>query len=125
MAGQPLDAIIKKDLLGSRDFQGNTSYETINSSGNTISVNASGSEQGYLCSVTIDNGVGNDIDFSIQGSLDDVSFADVDDPVNFTDTDGSITFDIVNGNANFVRIAWTVNSGSADIYVQFSAKRRH
>lgn len=125
MAGQPLDAIIRYDLLGSRDDDGTTNFETINTTGNTRSIDASGSEQGVLASVTIENGVGNDIDFSIQGSLDNISFADIDNAVNFTDSDGSITFDVVNSNANFVRIAWTVNSGSVDIYAQFSAKRRH
>ena len=125
MAGQPLDAILRRDLLGSRDNNGITNYETINVSGNTISVDASGSEQGVLTSITIDNGVSNDIDFSIQGSIDNVSFADIDAPINFTDTDGSVTFDVVGSNANFIRVAWVVNAGSADIYVQFSAKRRH
>jgi len=125
MSGQPLDAIIRRDLFGSRDDDGTTNYETINSSGNSVSVDASGSEQGFITSVTIGNGVGNDIDFSVQGSVDNISFGDINSPVNFTDTDGSITFDVVSSNANFVRVAWIVNSGSADIYVQFSAKRRH
>lgn len=123
--GQPLDAIIRKDLLGSRDLSG-TNYETINASGNSDFVDFSGSEQGFLTSVTYDNGVGNNIVFTVQGSMDNISFADLPDTeTTITDGSGSITWDVINSNVNFVRIAWTVTSGSMDIYVQASAKRRH
>ena len=123
--GQVLDAIIRKDLIGSRDLTG-ISYENINASGNSNKDDVSGSEQGYLLSITYDNGVGLDVNFYVQGSMDGISFGDIPGTeTNITDTEGSITWDIVNSNANFVRISWVFNSGSVDVYGQLSAKRRH
>ena len=121
---QPLDAIIRKDLLGSRDDDGTTNYETINADGNTIYEDVSGSEQGFLVSVTYANGVTPNVEFALEGSLDGISFG----PINtktVTDDSGSHTWDIAQSNSNFVRVAWTVSAGSVDIYVQLSAKRRH
>lgn len=123
--GQVLDAIIRKDLIGSRDLTG-TDYESINSSGNSNKEDISGSEQGYLLSIKYDNGVGLDVNFYVQGSMDGISFGDIPGTeTNITDAEGSITWDIVNSNANFVRISWVFNSGSVDVYGQLSAKRRH
>ena len=124
--GFVLDTILREDLIGSRDDDGTTNYESINSSGNSESADASRSEGGYLLSITYDNGVGNDVDFFLEGSLDGVSYAPIPDTSsNITDADGSITWDVIDSNTNFVRITWTVNSGSMDIYGQYSAKRRH
>jgi hypothetical protein len=125
--GQPLDAIIKKELYGSRDESG-TTYVTINVSDHSDSDQISGSEQGGLLAISYVNGAGNDIDFTVQGSEDGVNFANftsTDATTNVTDASGEIIFDLVNINANHVRLAWTVNSGSADIYVRTSFKRRH
>lgn len=123
---QVLDAILKEDLIGSREDDGTTNYETINSSGSSESADSSRSEGGFLLSVTYDNGVGNDVDFFLEGSLDGISYAAIPDTTqNIADASGSHTFDVTASNANFVRIAWTVNSGSVDIYGQYSAKRRH
>lgn len=123
--GNVLDAILKKNLIGSRDQSG-VNYETINISGNSDSFNISGSEQGGLVTVTYANGVGANIDFFVQGSIDNISYADIPDTeTKITDSLGSITWDFTNLNANFIRISWTVNSGSMDIYGQASYKRRH
>lgn len=121
-----LDAILKKDLIGSREYTGVTNYETINSSGNTESFDISGSEQGGLVSMTYSNGASVNMEFTVQGSLDNISFADIPDtPTTITDNSGSITWDFTNLNANHIRISWTVTSGSLDIYGQASYKRRH
>lgn len=127
MAGQPLDAIIKKELLGSRDETG-TNYVTINTSDFTDSDDISGSEQGGLVAISYTNGVGNDIDLVVQGSDDGITFASFtsnDATTTVTDSSGEIIFDLVNINANFIRLAYVVNSGSMDIYVRTSFKRRH
>jgi hypothetical protein len=126
--GQPLDAILRADLKGSRNDDGTTNYETINISEATASDDVSGSEQGGLVVVEYANGVGNDIDFTVQGSADNISFADLASNAateNVTDASGMIIFDLANFNGNFVRLSYTVNSGSADIYVYSSFKRRH
>jgi hypothetical protein len=127
MAGQPLDAIIKKELYGTRDDSG-TNYITINVSDNSDFDDISGSEQGGLLAISYENGVGNDIDLVVQGSDDGVNFASfvTDDATeNVTDASGEIIFDLVQVNANFIRLAWIVNSGSMDVYVRTSFKRRH
>ena len=127
MAGQPLDAIIKKELTGTRDESG-TNYETINTSDFSDFDDISGSEQGGLIAISYVNGVGTDIDLVVQGSDDGISFASFtsDDAVTkVTDATGEIIFDLVNVNANFIRLAWVVNAGSMDIYVRTSFKRRH
>jgi len=122
-----LDAIIRLDLLGSREDTGVTNYETINSTGSTIKADLSGSEQGYLAAIDYANGVGTiDITFFLEGSEDGVSFAQLPDSAQqILDASGSITWDVIDSNANFVRIAWTVVSGTLDVYARTSAKRRH
>lgn len=123
--GFVLDAIIRKDLIGSRNTE-TTNYITINSSDVSDFVDISGAEDGYLISVTYVNGSSANIEFSLEGSLDNVSYAQIPNSAHtITDTDGSITWDVINSNANFVRITWTVTSGSLDIFGQISAKRRH
>lgn len=127
MAGQPLDSIIKKELYGTRDESG-TNYITINVSDNSESDNISGSEQGGLLAISYTNGSSNDIDLTVQGSDDGITFADFtssDATTNVTDASGEIIFDLVNVNANHIRLKWTVNAGSMDIYVRTSFKRRH
>lgn len=122
-----LDAIIKKELYGSRDQSG-TTYVTINTSDESDFDDISGSEQGGLLSISYTNGTGNDIDLIVQGSDDGVVFADFQETnatKNITDASGEIIFDLVNINANFIRLKWVVNSGSMDIYVRTSFKRRH
>ena len=124
--GFVLDAILKKDLIGSRDDDGTTNFENINMSGNSDFAEANRSEGGFLLSITYANGVGNNVDFFIEGSLDGIAYAEIpDSSQNIADASGSITWDIIDSNANFIRISWTVNSGSVDIYGQYSAKRRH
>ena len=126
--GQPLDAILRADLKGSRDDDGTTNYETINVSDFTDSDDISGSEQGGLVVIEYTNGVGNSIELTVQGSADNINFADVtstDATTTVTDSDGIVIFDMNNFNANYVRVAYTVNSGSMDIYVYSSFKRRH
>jgi hypothetical protein len=126
--GQPLDAIVKKDLLGTRDDDGTNNFVSINVSDFTDSHDISGSEQGGTLTIIYDNGVGNDIDFQVEGSADGINFAGLTDTnasQNISDASGTVIFDLININANFIRVAYTVNSGSADIYVFSSFKRRH
>lgn len=124
--GNVLDAILREDLIGSRDDDGTTNYESINATGNTISAESNRSEGGFLLSIDYASGAGLDIDFFLEGSIDNTTFSTIPDTTqNITDASGDITWDIVASNANFVRISWTVNSGSVDIYGQYSAKRRH
>lgn len=122
-----LDSILRKELYGTRDKSG-TNYLTINSSGNSEFDDISGSEQGGLIAISYTNGVGNNVDFVVQGSEDGTTFVDLADSSaseTITDASGEIIFDLVNINANFVRLGWTVNAGSMDIYVRSSFKRRH
>jgi len=122
-----LDAILRKELYGTRDEAG-TNYVTINTSDNSDFDDISGSEQGGLIAISYENGVGNDVDFIVQGSEDGIVFADFgssDATQNITDASGEHIFDLVQVNANFIRLKWVVNSGSMDIYVRSSFKRRH
>lgn len=125
--GFVLDAIIRLDLIGSRDDDGTTNYQTINSTDTTVDADLSGSEQGYLAAIDYANGVGTiDVTFFLEGSEDGISFAQLPDSAQqITDASGSITWDVIDSNANFVRIAWTVVSGTLDVYGRVSAKRRH
>lgn len=124
--GFVLDTILRKDLLGSRDDEGNTSYETINSTDVTDSHNISGSEQGTLITIDYINGVGLNVLFAVEASDDDVSYAPVDNAdVTATDPTGTHIFDITNINARFIRVSYTFTSGSCDVYIRNSAKRRH
>jgi hypothetical protein len=122
-----LDAILRKELYGTRDESG-TSFVSINSSGNSDSDDISGSEQGGLVAFSYENGVANNVDFVVQGSEDGIVFADfgsTDATNNIADASGEIIYDLTSVNANFIRLKWTVNSGSMDIYVRSSFKRRH
>lgn len=124
--GFVLDSILRKDLLGSRDDEGNTSYETINVTGVTESHDISGSEQGTLITIDYINGAGLNVLFTVEGSDDDVSYAPIADAdVTATDATGTHIFDITNINANYIRVSYTFTSGSCDVYVRNSAKRRH
>lgn len=124
--GFVLDSILREDLIGSREDDGTTNYESINVSGNSEEADASRSEGGFLLSITYANGVGNDVDFFLEGSVDGVSFAPIPDTTgNVIDASGSVTWDVIDSNTNVIRIGWTVNTGSIDIYGQYSAKRRH
>lgn len=121
----PLDSILKKHLIGDRDLT-QTYFESINASGNSLVHDISGSEQGGLVSVQYESGVSLSVTFAVQGSIDGVSFADIaDTPTLITDASGSVTWDFVDLNANFIRIKWTVTSGSVDIFGQSAHKRRH
>lgn len=122
-----LDAILRKELYGTRDESG-TNYLTINSDGNSDSDDISGSEQGGLIAFSYENGVANNVDFVVQGSEDGVVFADfasTDAQTSITDASGEIIYDLTSVNANFIRLKWTVNAGTMDIYVRSSFKRRH
>lgn len=120
-----LDAIVKYDLIGSKELDGTINYESINSTGNTDSVSIGGIEQGLSIQVDYDNGVAANIEFVVELSVDNNSFVPVDDEaVTVTDTDGTIIWDVVT-NSNFARVSWTVAAGSLDIYAQLSGRRRH
>ena len=126
--GFVLDAIIKKDLVGDRDDDGTTNYDSVNMIGETIEVDVSGSEQGGLITLSYVNGIGNDFDFTVQGSADGISYGDLQNTEateNIIDSSGEIIFDLTQINANYLRLAWVANSGSMDIYVRASFKRRH
>ena len=124
--GFELDAILRQDLVGSKDEEGTINYETINADGNSAQADSSRSEGGFLLSIVYADGVSNDVTFFIEGSLDGINFAEIPDTSQqITDASGSITWDIISSNANFVRIAYTVAAGTVDIYGQYSAKRRH
>lgn len=122
--GQVLDAIVRAELIGDRDSD---TPVTIDTTGTSIGVDASGSEQGYIVGIQYDNGVGPvDISFAVEGSIDGVNYGEIPDTaVQILDTSGNITYDIINSNANFVRISYTVTSGNVEVFAQFSAKRRH
>lgn len=125
--GFVLDAIVSEIMYGSRFNDGSTTGETINSSGTTPKVDASGTEQGYLVSLVYDNGGGTvDIDFFLQGSEDGNTWGTIPDTTQtVNDNNGNIIWDVVNSNANFVRVGWTVTSGTMDVFAEFSGKRRH
>ena len=124
--GQPLDNILKKDLIGSRDNDGTTNYETINVSGFSEAVDASGTEQGFTVTVDYANGSTPNVDFVMEVSTDGITYVPNGDTLtNIVDNSGTIIFDITSSNVDFVRVAWTVNSGSLDVYCRFSGKRRH
>jgi len=122
--GQVLDAIVRAELIGDRTAD---SPDVIDTTGTSIGVDASGSEQGYVVGIQYQNGVGPvDITFSVEGSIDGVNWGEIPDTdVNIVDLSGNITYDIINSNANFVRVAYEVTTGNVEVFAQFSAKRRH
>ena len=122
--GQVLDAIIRDELTG--DITSDTP-EVIDTTKESLIVDASGSEQGYLVGIQYQNGVGPvDITFALEGSIDGISFGEIPaTATQITDLSGSITFDVVDSNANFVRVSYLVVSGNLEVFTQFSAKRRH
>lgn len=124
--GFKLDAIVSKILFGSLINEQKIG-NTINSSGFSLVVDASGTEQGYLVSLDYFDGVGTiDIDFFLQGSEDGLSWGQIPNTLQtITDASGNIIWDVVNSNANFVRVGWTATSGTMDVFSQFSGKRRH
>ena len=124
--GFVLDAILRQYFIGSKDDQGNISYENINVDGNTDSVDISGSEGGYLTAIEYANGSTVNIRFFLEGSIDDTIWGEIPSTANtITDNSGSIQLDVTASNINFIRVAWEVTSGSLDIFAQVSAKRRH
>lgn len=121
-----LDNILKKDLVGFKNSDGTTSYESVNSSGNSESMDISGTEQGYTVTVDYSNGTGLNVDFFVEVSTDNITFVPMGDTVtNIIDASGTMIFDIVYSNVDYIRVGWTVNSGSVDIYGRASGKRRH
>lgn len=120
-----LDNIIKYDLIGSRSDDGTTNYETINASGSTDKVDIGGVEQSFMCAITYANGSTPDVDFDLEVSDDGISYVPVDTSVTITDNSGEIIYDITGSAASFARVSYTVNSGSLDIYVRLTGKRRH
>ena len=120
-----IDSIIKKELVGTR--QGlDTSFETINFTGASDSVDATATEQGFLILVAYTNGVGINATFRVEGSADNQAFAPIPGLEKVvTDATGSIVFDAININANYVRLSWEITSGSVDIFSNFSGKARH
>jgi len=123
--GFVLDAIVVKNMVGSRDLDG-TNFETINVSGVSDSVDTSGTEQGFLVLISYANGVGNNVVFRVEGSSDNTNFGAIENAEQtVTDSDGSVTFDLININANYIRISWEVSAGSVDIFGHLSGKRRH
>lgn len=121
-----LDNILKKDLVGFKNPDGTVSYESINSSGNSESMDISGTEQGYTVTIDYSNGTGLNVDFVVEVSTDNITFVPMGDTLtNVVDASGTMIFDIVYSNVDYIRISWTVNSGSVDIYGRASGKRRH
>jgi hypothetical protein len=123
--GHVLDSV-RSDMYGSRDDDGTTNYVTINTSDTTSGFDVSGSEGGHVIQLTYANGAGNDFDFTLDFSIDGVSWASVSETAqNVADASGVIMWDMIGTGTNFVRVSWTANSGSMDIYLQLSEKRRH
>jgi hypothetical protein len=121
-----LDLIVKKELVGYVDDSQVKNYESINSSGNSLFVDVGGTEQGYTVTLDYTNGSGLNVDFTVEVSTDGTIFVPMGDTdTTITDASGTIIWDIVYSNVSFVRISWTVVSGSVDIYGAFSGKRRH
>ena len=120
-----LDSIIKSNMKGSYNPDGSIDYETINATGNTDAVRIDGVEESFMVAVTYANGVGVDIDFNLEVSIDGVSYVPYDSDVKITDNSGEILYDIAGSAGGFVRVSYVVNSGSLDVYVRLSGKRRH
>jgi hypothetical protein len=124
--GQPLDSILKKELIGARSASGTIGYETINTDGSSDTADSSRSEGGFSLGIVYENGVGNNVEFFLEASIDGEYFSQIPGTEQtITDASGNIIWEIVNSGTNYVRIAWTVAAGTMDIYGQYSAKRRH
>jgi hypothetical protein len=66
------------------------------------------------------------VDFFVEVSTDNITFIPMGDTVtNIVDASGTMIFDIVYSNVDYIRVGWTVNAGSVDIYGRASGKRRH
>lgn len=118
--GFKLDAIIKETLLDN---------ETINVSGNTERIDIDNREAAFSIQITYSNGVGPvDIDFfyELSNTGDEDAFIPVSsESVTITDESGEILFDIADSGASYLRVGYTVNTGSVDAQIIYSAKARH
>jgi hypothetical protein len=123
--GYILDSIIKKSMKGSYNPDGSIDYETINASGYTDSVVIDGVEESFMVAITYANGVSVDIDFNLEVSIDGVSYVPYDSDIKIIDNSGEILYDIAGSAGGSVRVSYVVNSGSLDVYVRLSGKRRH
>ena len=113
-------------MIGSREGTSNPIKETLDSTGNSIGIDVSGAENGFIIQLDYDNGVSPSIVLSLEVSVDGVGWVPLDTGIyTITDTDGVAVWDIINTNANFVRIDYEVSSGSIDAFAVLSAKRRH
>ena len=123
--GQPLDNILKTDLIGSKN-QEQVFYESINADGFSGFADASRTEQGFTVTIDYANGLAADVTFVMEVSTDGITFApNLETEVNIVDSSGTIILDVSTSNVDYVRVAWTVASGTMDIYSRFSGKRRH
>lgn len=121
-----LDAILRVEMIGSKEGIENAIKETLDSTGNSIDVDISGAEGGFIIQLDYDNGVSPSIVLSLEVSVDGLGWVPLDTGIyTVTDSDGVAIWDIINTNANFVRINYEVSSGSIDAFAVLSAKRRH
>lgn len=121
-----LDEIVKKQVIGEKDQNGNVTYETINTDGSSEIFEVDRTENNFKVQLEYANGSTVNITFIIEGSVDGQSFAAITDSDQvIIDDSGTIIWDISDVSPNYARVSWTVTSGSLDIFAQFSGDRRH
>lgn len=84
-------------------------------------------EGGYAVQVVLTNDSAADMDFTIEASLDGITYS----PISTTTTklvsggDLDIIWDVGNTSVEFIKIDIVVNTGSADVKIMYSSKARH
>lgn len=116
--GFELDGILKKVIVDS---------ETVNLDGSSERVDIDNREDEFSIQINYSNGAGSvDIDFFYELSVDGDNFVPVSsEAVTIIDNSGTILFDIEATGASYLRLSYTVRSGSVDITALYSGKRRH
>ena len=116
--GFVLDNIIKKDV---------ELLTTVSSDYTSERVDIDGTEQGYVLQLDYTDGVGPvDVEMYIEASSDGVMYAEL--PASrqqITDTSGTGIWDVAFSNSSYVRVVIEHTSGSLDVKIRFTGKRRH
>lgn len=116
--GNVLDAIIKKIVIDN---------ETINDDYESMIIDIDNREGAFSIQINYYDGVGPvDIDVTYQLSIDGVSFVTANqETFKIPDESGTALIDIAATGASYLRLKFTVNSGSIDATAIYSGRRRH
>jgi hypothetical protein len=117
--GFVLDSIRLKEVL--------ESTETVNLEWFSPSFSLDDRDGEFSITVYFENGIAPSMNFILQVSSDNISFADITESFQLvTDTSGSHMWDIAGSGALYARVKIEVSSGSIDVTrILYAGKQRH